>query len=274
MEDNFTVESLYQLHPKKVRSLIRKGRLRLPTAGMSTGYMQANLIIIPKQYAYDFLLYTQRNPRTYPVIEVSEMGAREFVLSAKESDIARDGTRYSIYEYGQLVGDVESIDRYWRSDLVSFLLGTSYNFDSVLTYSGVNLRHIKEERLPPLYISNIPTVQSGVLGGPIVVSMRPIRRDQLVKTVKVTGLLADAHGAPVHFGDPSFIGIKDIYKPDFGEPIKIEEDEVPVFWASSMTAQLSLNRAKVEFMVTQPFGHQFITDLRLVDRNDILDDIR
>ena len=270
MPYNLTLEHLYQLHPKRVRSLIREGRLRQPTAGISVGYTQGNLIIIPERHAYDFLLFAQRNPRPCPLIEVSEVGVREFVLSAKDSDIARDGTRYSIYEHGKLTGDMESIDRYWRADLVSFLLGTSYNFDSVLTYSGIDLRHIKEERLPPMYISNIPGTKAGIFEGPLVVIMRPIRRDQLAKAVKVTGLLPETHGAPIHFGDPSFIGIEDIYQPDFGEPIKIEKDEVPVFWASSMTAQIAVMASKIDFMVTQPLGHKFITDIKLVESRDIL----
>lgn len=270
MPDNFTPEHLYQMHPKTVRALIREGRIRQSTAGISNGYTQGNLIVIPEQHAYDFLLYLQRNARSCPVIEVSEVGVREFVLSAKESDIARDGTRYAIYEHGELTGEVECIDRYWRKDLVSFLLGTSYNFDGVLAYSGVQLRHIIEDKHPPLYISNIPTMPAGIFSGPMVVSMRPIRRDQLVKVVKVTGLLPETHGAPVYFGDPSFMGISDIYKPDFGDPIKIANDEVPVFWASSVTAQVAILASKIDFMVTQPMGHKFITDLQLVAERDIL----
>jgi uncharacterized protein YcsI (UPF0317 family) len=39
------------------------------------------------------------------------------------------------------------------------------------------------------------------------------------------------HGGPIFVGNPSEIGILDINKPDYGEPVPIEEDEVTMFWA-------------------------------------------
>lgn len=63
------------MSPKEVRALIAKGEITGPTAGMCAGYAQANLVILPKDLAYDFLLFTQRNPRSCPLLEVSDTEA-------------------------------------------------------------------------------------------------------------------------------------------------------------------------------------------------------
>lgn len=185
--------------------------------------------------------------------------------TAKGSDIARDVTRYCIYQHGELAGEVDSIEHYWRDDLVSFLLGSSYSFDSILRYAGVHLRCGETDELPPMFITNIETENAGVFHGPLVVSMRAVPRSELVKTVRITGLMRETHGAPVHLGSPSYIGIKDIMKPDFGKAVIIGPDEVPVFWASSVTAQMALINAKIDFVITQAPGHMFVTDIRTTD---------
>ena len=66
----------YHMKPQEIRKLISEGKITGPTAGMSGGYAQANLVIIPKKYAYDFLLFTQRNPRSCPILEVGDVGDR------------------------------------------------------------------------------------------------------------------------------------------------------------------------------------------------------
>ena len=163
------------------------------------------------------------------------------------------------------MGEACSIERYWRDDLVSFLLGSSYSFDSVLRYAGIHLRGGDSDDLPPMFITNIETEKAGIFRGPLVVSMRVVPRSELIRTVKITGLMRETHGAPVHFGDPSYIGIKDIMKPDFGKAVIVGPDEVPVFWASSVTAQLALMNARIDFVVTQAPGHRFVTDIKTVD---------
>ena len=45
-----------------------------PTAGMAAGMTQVNMISVPKDWAYDFLLYAHRNPQSCPVLDVLEEG--------------------------------------------------------------------------------------------------------------------------------------------------------------------------------------------------------
>nr|WP_248960810.1 DUF1445 domain-containing protein [Sphaerisporangium perillae] len=51
-----------RIAPGEARSLFREG-LVTPTSGWSSGWTQANLLALPKDHAYDFLLFAQRNPR-------------------------------------------------------------------------------------------------------------------------------------------------------------------------------------------------------------------
>ena len=89
--------------PVEARHLIRSGEFTAPTSGLCPGYAQANLIVLPKEQAYDFLLFAQRNPKPCPLLEVTEVGAREATICANDCDIATDFPRYRIYEHGKLV---------------------------------------------------------------------------------------------------------------------------------------------------------------------------
>src|ERR1700675_4154915 len=62
-------------HPKEIRADIRAGRLTTVTTGLAPGFVQANLAVLPKEQAYDFLLFCQRNPRPCPLIEVTDVGS-------------------------------------------------------------------------------------------------------------------------------------------------------------------------------------------------------
>jgi uncharacterized protein YcsI (UPF0317 family) len=95
----------------------------------------------------------------------------------------------------------------------------------------------------------------------MVVTMRPIPPDKVSRAVQITSRYASVHGAPVHIGDPSKIGIRNLRKPDFGDPVTIQKDEVPVFWACGVTPQAVVMKAKPDFCITHTPGHMFISDL-------------
>lgn len=250
--------------PAKVRELIREGKITGPTAGMCAGYAQANLAVMPKELAYDFLLFTQRNPKSCPVLEVSDVGSRELKYIAKGADIARDIPKYRIYEHGVMTGEYTDVSEFWRDDLVSFLIGCSFSFESELLETDIPVRHIEENCNVPMFITNIPCVPAGVFSGNMVVSMRPLPYDQVVKSVLVTGSMPKVHGAPVHIGDPSVIGIQDINKPDFGDSVTIHPGEVPVFWPCGVTPQSVVMNVKPDFVITHAPGHMLITDVKNV----------
>lgn len=250
--------------PAKVRKLIREGKITGPTAGMCAGYAQANLVVMPKELAYDFLLFTQRNQKSCPVLEVSDVGSRELKYIARGADIARDIPKYRIYEHGVMTGEYTDVSRFWRDDLVSFLIGCSFSFESELLETGIPVRHIEENCNVPMFITNIPCVPAGVFSGNMVVSMRPLPHEQVVKSVLVTGTMPKVHGAPVHIGDPSVIGIPDINKPDFGDSVTIRPGEVPVFWPCGVTPQSVVMNVKPDFVITHAPGHMLITDVKNV----------
>lgn len=254
--------NLFHQEPKVVRQMIREGKITSPTSGMCAGYAQGNLVVLPKEFAYDFLLFTQRNPKPCPVLEVSDVGSREFPLTAKGSDIARDIPKYRVYRNGEMQGEYEDVSSFWRDDLVSFLLGCSFSFEAPMIEEGIEVRHITENCNVPMYTTNIPCRPAGIFSGPVVVSMRPIPHEKVVKAVTVTERLPQVHGTPIHIGAPEYIGIRDIHHPDFGDAVTIKEGEVPVFWACGVTPQAVVMNVKPPFVMTHAPGHMFITDMK------------
>ena len=250
--------------PREVRRQIRQGNLLRPTCGLAPGFTQANLVVLPKEYAFDFLLFCQRNPKPCPVLEVLEPGKHEPTLTAPTADIRVDIALYRVYQNGKLTAEVKDIEEYWNDGLVSFLLGCSFTFETALIRAGISMRHIEEGKGKnvSMYVTNVPTTPAGIFQGPLVVSMRPIPRDKVVKAVQITSRYPGVHGAPVHIGEPERIGIADLSKPDWGDPSVFKENEVPVFWACGVTPQAVALQSKPTLMITHSPGHMFITDLR------------
>ena len=250
---------------REVRQLIRTGQWRGITSGVAPGHVQANLAILPKDLAFDFLLFCQRNPKPCPLLEVIEAGSIEPIITAPGADIRTDVPAYRIYENGEFTGEVESLVDYWRDDLVSFLLGCSFSFETAMVDAGIALRHQELGINVAMYITNIATTPAGVFSGPMVVSMRPIKREQIVRAVQVTSRFPATHGAPIHIGNPEDIGIRDLDNPDFGDRVDVHPDEEPVFWACGVTPQAVALNCKPPLMFAHAPGKMFITDKKDVD---------
>lgn len=252
------------MSPSEVRSLIRSGAITSPTTGYCDGYAQGNLVVLPKALAWDFLLFCQRNPKPCPLLEVADAGERTFAQMAPGSDIARDIPKYRIYENGVLVDEVTDVSSYYdaRPDLVSFLIGCSFSFESALLEADIPVRQIEEGVNVPMYDTNIPCVPAGAFHGNMVVSMRPIPYEQVSAAVAITAGMPRVHGAPVQIGDPEHIGITDLAHPDYGDAVTIRDGEVPVFWPCGVTPQNAIMASKPEFCITHAPGHMFITDVK------------
>ena len=248
-------------NPRELRELIRRGELSRPTCGLAPGYTQANLVILPKELAFDFFLFCQRNPKPCPILEVLEAGRYEPVITASGADIRVDISLYRVYKNGELISEEREITKYWSSDMVSFLLGCSFTFETALIRAGIPLRHIDEGKNVAMFVTNIKTIPAGMFSGPMVVTMRPIPVDKVVRSVQITSRLPQVHGAPIHIGEPERIGITDLARPDYGDPLEIKEDETPVFWACGVTPQAVALRSKPPLMITHSPGHMFITNL-------------
>ena len=248
--------------PKEVRSLIREGKITGQTSVMCAGYAQANLVILPKEQAYDFLLFAQRNPYSCPILEVSDVGSRELKYIASGADIATDIPKYRVWKKGALEGEYSDVEAFWRDDLVSFLIGCSFSFESELLEADIPVRQIEEGKNVPMFNTNIPNVPAGIFGGNLVVSMRPMTAEEAIKATVITAQMPRVHGKPVHIGEGSVIGINDVTKPDYGEAVTIRENEITVFWPCGVTPQNALMAAKPEFAITHSPGHMFITDVK------------
>jgi uncharacterized protein YcsI (UPF0317 family) len=218
-------------------------------------------VALPRALAQDFLVFCQRNPKPCPLIDVTDPGSPEPALAAPGADLRTDVPRYRVYRHGRLEGEETEVTRYWSADLVAFLLGCSFTFEAAMHRAGLPVRHLEDGRNVAMYITSLECRPAGVLRGPMVVSMRGLPPAQVPRAVLVTGRYPRAHGAPVHVGDPHAIGIRDLAKPEFGDPPRIEPGDVPVFWACGVTPQAVAVAAKVEFMITHAPGHMFITDL-------------
>lgn len=250
---------------RDVRELIRTDQWRGITSGVAPGHVQANLAILPKELAFDFLLFCQRNPKPCPLLEVIEAGSVEPRITAPGADIRTDVPAYRIYENGVFTGETESLVDHWRDDLVSFLLGCSFSFETAMVEAGIPLRHQDLGSNVAMYITNIATTPAGVFSGPMVVSMRPVKREQVVRAVQVTTRFPATHGAPIHIGSPEAIGIQDLDKPDFGDRVDVLPDEEPVFWACGVTPQAVALNCKPPLMFAHGPGKMFITDHKDVD---------
>lgn len=258
----YAVHDLADFTPRQIRQRIRAGQWCSPTSGLAPGYIQANLVIVPRVLAYDFLLFCQRNPRPCPLLEVLDAGDPEPREFAPGADIRTDVPRYRIYRRGSLVEEVDDIKAYWRDDLVSFLLGCSFTFEHPLMEAEIRIRHLDLGVNVPMFTTNRPCKPAGIFCGPMVVSMRPIPQEQIVRAVQITSRFPAVHGAPVHIGDPAVLGIVDLQRPDFGDPVPIDPGDVPVFWACGVTPQAVVMQAKPELVLTHAPGHMFITNRR------------
>lgn len=247
--------------PAALRQAAREGRFKGPTSGHAPGFLQANLMIVPQAYAFDFLLFCQRNPKPCPLIEVLEPGALE-PKCAPGANIATDIPGYRIYRDGELASERDDVIDLWRPDFVSFLIGCSFSFEDAVAKAGIPLRHVEQGRNVAMFRTSLPCEPAGPFQGEMVVSMRPIKSRDVAKVVEISGRFDVAHGAPVHIGNPGAIGITDVAQPDYGDAVHIEDDEVPIFWACGVTPQWVAQKSRLPLCITHAPGKMFVTDLK------------
>ncbi|TRM52234.1 putative hydro-lyase [Achromobacter sp. LC458] len=246
---------------RQARLDARSGRLTGPTANLAPGHVQANLAILPRALAADFLHFCQRNPKPCPLLAMSEPGNPALPELGADIDIRTDIPRYRVWKNGELVAEPTDVRDIWRDDLVSFLIGCSFSFEEAMLDNGLPVRHIEQGCNVPMYRTNIPTHPAGAFSGPLVVSMRPLKAADAIRAIQVTSRFPSVHGAPVHIGDPALIGIADIDQPDYGDAVEIRPGEMPVFWACGVTPQSVVSSVRPEFCITHAPGHMLVTDL-------------
>ncbi|MEO1104763.1 MAG: putative hydro-lyase [Pseudomonadota bacterium] len=243
------------------RERIRVGAHTRHTAGLAPGKLQANLAIVPEAVALDFLRFCQRNPKPCPVVGITDTGDPLFRTLGDDIDVRTDVPRYRLHAHGALIDEPTDIGALWRDDLVAVALGCSFTFERALTAAGIPMRHIDEDVTVSMYRTNVALTPAGPFHGNMVVSMRPIPDARVTETIEICRAYPHAHGAPIHVGDPAAIGIRDLAKPDYGDPVIPRPGETPVFWACGVTPQNVLLNARPEICITHAPGHMLITDI-------------
>lgn len=262
MSINISDNTANPLSAYALRQLIRHNQFNGNTSGFAQGCVQGNIVILPKEWANDFLQFCQFNPKPCPLIGMSEkMG--DFLLPdlGKDIDIRTDVPGYRLFVNGVLEQEISHIKDFWRDDLVTFVLGCSFSFEDALIADGLEIRNISENKNVPMYRTDIPCKTAGRFSGEMVVSMRPMLAKDAIRAIQICSRFPSVHGAPIHFGQPELIGIKDINQPDYGDSVTIKENEVPVFWACGVTPQLVLEQTKPPFCITHSPGKMLVTDI-------------
>lgn len=256
-----TFSDMRRLSGAQARALIRRGAYSRHTAGLASGYLQANLVILPEDYALDFMRFCQRNPKPCPLVGVSDTGNPFFETLGEDIDARFDVPSYNVYRDGELIEQRAEISELWEDRQVAFALGCSFTFEAALIAHGIPVWHVSHDRTVPMFRSSLPLTSAGPFGGSMVVSMRSIAESKLDDVIRISRHFPLAHGAPVHLGDPDAIGIEDIARPDWGDPAPVEPGHVTSFWACGVTPQAVVRSAGIPLVITHTPGHMLITDV-------------
>ena len=245
--------------PAAFRAAVRRGEFRGTTAGLLPGFVQANLIVLPADWALEFIEFCVRNPRPCPLLDVTAVGSSDPRRLARGADLRTDVPGYRVFAQGGF-REATDLHQVWDEDSVGFLLGCSFTFERAFLAAGIPLRHVEQGTTVPMYRTSLPCIRTARLAGPTVVSMRPIPQALVERATEISARYPGSHGAPVHVGDPSAIGITDIAHPDFGDPVAIGANEVPVFWACGVTPQIILETSACGRFAAHAPGRMFVGD--------------
>ena len=258
VNNNFKESLLHTVD--SLRKSIRSGEMDDSTSGLVPGLVQANIVILPKIWAHDFLLFCQKNPIACPLIDVFDAG--QFLLKSlgKDIDVRTDIPEYCVFVNGVKTEVKKDISDLWQDDFVVFALGCSFSFEYALQQAGLSIANLESNRNVSMYETNVPTNSVGVFQGNVVVSMRPFTPAQAIKAIQITSQFPLAHGAPIHIGKPEMIGIHSLSNPSFGDAVEINEEHIPVFWGCGVTPQVVINNANIPMFITHAPGKMLITD--------------
>ena len=249
------------MSPAEFRAACREGAFDGPTSGKCSGFVQANMVILPAAFVEEFTEFCSLNPKPCPILEVLPPGGVEPVAIAAGADVRTDLPRYRVFHHGELVAEPTAIADIWQDDLVTFMLGCSFIAEDALLKAGLILPHIDGGGFVAMYRTTRACVPAGRFEGPLVVSMRPFAPDDAERAAAITARYPMAHGAPVQIGAPEKLGITDLGHPEYGRALTLDAGQVPVFWACGVTPQAALANARPPLAITHSPGHMFIADI-------------
>ncbi|NXB09843.1 GLUCM protein, partial [Cnemophilus loriae] len=256
---------LKSLLPHVLRRIIRHNRLSISnTSGMAEGYKQANVVILHKSLADDFEKFCHANNGPLPLLYRSQPGDWKCPSLSSDSDIRTDCLQYRKYEHGACTGSLKSLKEYSEQlkDMVTFYLGCSFSFEKALQKAGIPIRNVEQKCNVSMYKTSVPCYSVSKFHCNLVVTMRPIPESQLGAAVLATSELKEAHGAPIHIGSPGLLGIQDLSKPDYGDPVHLHPGDIPVFWACGVTGAEAIINCRAPLAFTHSPGCMFVTDLK------------
>lgn len=262
--------------PSEFRRLCRENRFGSHTSGCVPGYAQANVLVLPKEIANDFADLCARNPVACPLLAKTKLGSpnkidNELVIDDEHFDLRTDLPKYGVYKGGELVRETSSVTDCWDLDShIGFLIGCSFSFETALINEGLAPRNVLEKSNVSMYLTTKMLNPAGVFTWcPYVVSMRPYRAADVEKVRAVTRKFRKTHGEPIDWGYDAVerLGITDLLQPEFGSPCRIENDEIPVFWACGVTTQVAAQQAGKHFasdayIFAHAPGHMLVLDIR------------
>lgn len=247
--------------PGELRRAIRTRQFNGLTTGFASGYVQCNLAVVPATHAADFVAFCRANATACPVLAVGKPGDPSLPALGADIDVRTDLPAYRVYREGRYVDTPTDILRLWQPDHVAVAIGCWFSMEEALLRARVRLRHVELGIQGPLFRTNRSTVAVGQFGGRLVVSMRPFSAKDVPLVRQITGRFPRVHGAPIHQGAGTALGIPDIGRPDFGEPIDILPGEVPLYWGCGLTALASLESSRIPLFITHAPGAMLVTDL-------------
>ncbi|XP_021259638.1 UPF0317 protein C14orf159 homolog, mitochondrial isoform X2 [Numida meleagris] len=267
---------LKSLLPHALRRIICCNRAGISNiSGMAEGYEQANVVILHKSLADDFEKFCHANSGPLPLLYRSKPGEWKRPSLSSDSDIRKydkavvtsyftgtDCLQYRKYEYGAFTGSLKSLKDYSEQlkDMVAFYLGCSFSFEKALQAAGIPVRNVEQKCNVSTYKTAVPCYSISTFCCNLVVTMRPIPESKLEAAVLATSELKETHGAPIHMGDPGLLGIQDLSKPDYGDPLHLHPGDIPVFWPCGLTGIEAAINCRSPLVFTHSSGCMFITD--------------
>lgn len=247
------------LAPAAIRARIRAGWDGL-TTGLAPGRLQGNLVILPGAWAGAFEAFVRANPQPCPLLGMTAPGDPTLPDLGVDLDLRTDVGRYVVHRDGRAVEECADIRALWQPDWVGFVLGCWFANEAAIARAGIRMRHVEQGIQGGLFRTTRPCVPSGPFACNVVVSMRPFAADDVARVAAITSTQPLAHGAPIHVGDPAALGIADLARPDFGEPLPPLAGEVPMYWACGLTPVAAIEAARPPVAITHAPGRMVVTD--------------
>ncbi|XP_036171474.1 D-glutamate cyclase, mitochondrial isoform X3 [Myotis myotis] len=260
----------FTLHPKScplaaIRSLIlqKKPNIRNMSSTIR-GPRPASVVVLHRALAPAFETFCRANRGPLPLLGRSEPGKWVLPALGAISGTRMDRPQFRKYEFGTCTGSLTSLEEYSEQlkDMVTFFLGCSASLEGAWEKAGLPRRDPPGHGHVGAYKTTVPCATVAGFCCPLVVTMRPVPKDKLERLVQASCSLMGEQGQPVHIGDPELLGIRDLSRPDYGDPVPCQPGEVPVFWPSQLTSLEAVSSYQTPLAFTSAPGSTVMTDLK------------